>query len=177
MTISFIYQLGNKVYRKIEREVRTLMEKSVDELKEILNKVESGELPSYREYIQIAVAEKEEYDGALVNGETSHFFIDYGQRPDIDLSLEENIRLGYVTLLEGEDKPRVLKRILIDSSDLPHYRKWKIIYWHPNRGFSVWISHRGHTGEQIDDYDKVIDSFTRTIGEILESTYRPVPDP
>jgi hypothetical protein len=39
------------------------------------------------------------------------------------------------------------------------------------------VSHRGHTGERSDDYDKVIDSFTRTIGEILESTYRPVPDP
>jgi len=153
------------------------MEKSIDELKEILDKVESGELPSHRIYVQIAVAEKEEYSGSLVDGETSHFFIEYRQRPDVNFSLEENIRLGYVTLLEGEDKPRILKRILLDSSDLPHYRKWKIIYWHPNRGFSVWVSHRGHTGERSDNYDKVIDSWSRTIGEILEASYRPVPDP
>jgi hypothetical protein len=177
LTVRFIYWLGNRISRKLRWEVRRGMEKSVDELKEILNKVESGELPSYHKYIQVAIAEKEEYDGSLVNGETSHFFIEYKQRPDIDFSLEENIRLGYVIPLKGEEKPRILKRILVDSSDLPYYRKWKIVYWHPTAGFSIWISHRGHTGDRIDNYDKIVDSRNRTIGEVLEAIYRPVPDP
>jgi hypothetical protein len=109
-----------------------------------------SELKNYSELWGIR-AFWEDYDGSLVSGHTNHFVITPDSKPIFHLSGDENFDFGTIKCI----MPLWRHEISISKENNP-YRETGIVYYICDKPFSVWICHRGHTGDNCDDYDEII---------------------
>jgi hypothetical protein len=93
----------------------------------------------------------EDYDGALVSGHTNHYVITPDSKPIFHLNVDENFDLGTIKSITP-----LWRREITLSKDSNPYREAGITYYICNEPFSVWIRHRGYTGDNSDDYDEII---------------------
>jgi hypothetical protein len=109
-----------------------------------------AELKNYSELWGIR-AFWEDYDGALVSGHTSHYIISPDSKPIFHLTGDENYELGTIKYITP-----IWRHEITLSRDSNPYREAGIVYYICDRPFSVWIRHRGYTGDNSDDYDEIV---------------------
>jgi hypothetical protein len=110
-----------------------------------------------------AAAPWEQYSGSLVDGYTTHILITADSQPNLALSSVENESLGLIKRVE----PLYSKRITNERWEVPFCEKGMAVYVN-DAPFKVWVRHVGHTGDRIDDYDKIIEAKRITsISELL----------
>ena len=113
-------------------------------------------------WVYVAKAEFARYEGSLISGDTEHFILKPDSVPIFSLSYEDNETLGTV---KPEEYIHYVT-IYTERQERPWIRRGYKIYF-STRPFSVWIRHRGYSGDNCDDYDRLVDSVPLTSKEEL----------